>query len=247
MADLRGQIPFLDTMITVQQDGHLNTQLDIKQVAAFIILQSSFGKGVGTSPKVRGPVKLRSPLEWKLTPLRHISTQILACLVLVNRFPYTKMWLIKKGKIVRTILAERRGGHGPRGPSRCYATSFGENAVSIGDHNRQGRRAVCSGAPSSSCMDQQSLSWLLDFLRFGPCLHEAASAHHGIPFLINGGGSRFLIFEPNVPTRRPCLALKATYRTATIALAPIIPASVTLVEFGLAPEHVWWLLTRPSN
>ena len=45
-------------------------------------------KGVGTSPKVRGPVKLRSHLEKKLTSLRWISTQISAFLVLANRFPY---------------------------------------------------------------------------------------------------------------------------------------------------------------
>ena len=46
-----------------------------------------FGKGVGTSPKVRGPVKFRSHLLQKLTYLRYISTQICALLVLVDRLP----------------------------------------------------------------------------------------------------------------------------------------------------------------
>ena len=63
-------------------------------------------KGVGTSPKVRGPVKLGSHLEQKLTPPRYLFTQLCALLVLVNRF-LNKNCFRKKGKILRTIFVEK--------------------------------------------------------------------------------------------------------------------------------------------
>ena len=45
-------------------------------------------KGEGTTPKVRGPVKLRSHLEQKLISLRCTFTQIGVLLVLANHFLY---------------------------------------------------------------------------------------------------------------------------------------------------------------
>ena len=36
-------------------------------------------------------------------------------------FSVYKLCLRKKGKILRIILAEKWGGHGPRDPSRSYA------------------------------------------------------------------------------------------------------------------------------
>ena len=60
----------------------------------FILGNSLFGlrivarKSAGTSPKVRGPVKLPSHLEQKQIPLGNISMQICTLLVLVNLCPY---------------------------------------------------------------------------------------------------------------------------------------------------------------
>ena len=53
-------------------------------------VQAPGSKGVGTTPKVRGPtsLKLRSHLEQKRTPLRCNSTQIRALLVLMDHFLY---------------------------------------------------------------------------------------------------------------------------------------------------------------
>ena len=64
------------------------------------------GKSVGTSPKVRGPGKLRSHLEQKLIPLRYISTHICALLVLANHFLYNKC-VRKNENILRTFFAEK--------------------------------------------------------------------------------------------------------------------------------------------
>ena len=73
--------------------------------------------GVGTSPKVRGPEKLRSRLEQKLTHghLRYISTQFSAILVLANRFPH-KIMLKKEGNYFKKILAENEGAMAPVAP-----------------------------------------------------------------------------------------------------------------------------------
>ena len=43
----------------------------------------------------------------KTNPLQWISTLICAFLVRVNRFPYKRLCLRKKGKILRIILAEK--------------------------------------------------------------------------------------------------------------------------------------------
>ena len=72
-------------------------------------------KGVGTSPKVREPVKVPSHLEQKLTPLGHISTQICALLVLVNRFPY-KIALKKEGKYFKKNFGRKVSGMAPVAP-----------------------------------------------------------------------------------------------------------------------------------
>ena len=76
------------------------------------------GKGVGTSPKVRGPVKLPPHLEQKQTPLGNISVQICALLVLVNCFPY-KLAFKKEGKEFKNNF-----GRKVRGPMAPWPLQF---------------------------------------------------------------------------------------------------------------------------
>ena len=64
-------------------------------------------KGVGTSPKVRGPVKRRCRLEQKLTPLRHIYMQFRALLVLANHFPHNNCVFKKEGNDFKIFFGRK--------------------------------------------------------------------------------------------------------------------------------------------
>ena len=73
-------------------------------------------KGVGTSPKVRGPAKLPSHLEQKQPPLGKISVQMCALLVLVNNFPYKNCFQERRERISEEFWPKSEGAMAPVAP-----------------------------------------------------------------------------------------------------------------------------------